>query len=118
MRHMLMICGDESDHEKSPEEMRNDPEGFSWFEEMDRRGVLRGGNRLRPGSDATTVPWVRGDERGPQRASRGASRGYRYANVRGASWIESDVTGVGPPERSLLTEVSGRAILRTSRARL
>ena len=61
MRYMLMICGDESDHEKSPEEMRADPEGFSWFEEMDRRGVLRGGNRLRPASDATTVR-VRGDE--------------------------------------------------------
>jgi hypothetical protein len=61
MRYMLMICGDESDHEKSPQEMRADPEDFSWFEEMDRRGVLRGGNRLRPASDATTVR-VRGDE--------------------------------------------------------
>ena len=55
MRYMLMICGDESDHEKSPEEMRADTEGFSWFEEMDHRGVLRGGNRLRPPGDATTV---------------------------------------------------------------
>jgi hypothetical protein len=55
MRYMLMICGDEADHEKSPEEMRADPEGLTWFEEMDRRGVLRGGNRLRPASDATTV---------------------------------------------------------------
>jgi hypothetical protein len=61
MRYMLMICGDEFDHQKSPEEMRADPEGWAWFEEMDRRGVLRGGNRLRPASDATTVR-VRGDE--------------------------------------------------------
>ena len=61
MRYMLMVCGDESDHEKSPEEMRKDHEGFAWYEEMNRRGVLRGGNRLRPGSDATTVR-VRDDE--------------------------------------------------------
>jgi len=40
MRYMLMICGDESDHEMSPEEMRNDSEGFSWFEESRaRRGT-------------------------------------------------------------------------------
>jgi hypothetical protein len=31
MSYMLMICGDESDHEKSPEEMKTDPEGLSWF---------------------------------------------------------------------------------------
>ena len=76
---MLMICGDESDHEKSPEEMRNDSEGFSWFEEMERRGVLRGGNRLRPASDATTVR-VRGDEvllsDGPFAESREQMGGY------------------------------------------
>jgi hypothetical protein len=77
MRYMLMICGDESDHEKSPEEMRN--EGFAWFEEMDRRGVLRGGNRLRPGDDATTVR-VRDDEvllsDGPFAESREQMGGY------------------------------------------
>ena len=79
MRYMLMICGDEADHEKGPEEMRNDPERFSWFEEMDRRGVLRGGNRLRPPSDATTVR-VRGEEvllsDGPFAESREQMGGY------------------------------------------
>ena len=77
MRYMLMICGDESDHAKSPEEMRS--EGFAWFEEMDRRGVLRGGNRLRPGGDATTVR-VRDDEvllsDGPFAESREQMGGY------------------------------------------
>jgi hypothetical protein len=60
MRYMLMICDDESDV-KSPAEMGADSGFWSWFEEMDRRGVLRGGERLRPSSDATTVR-VRGDE--------------------------------------------------------
>jgi hypothetical protein len=79
MRYMLMVCGDESDHEKSPEEMRKDHEGFAWYEEMNRRGVLRGGNRLRPGSDATTVR-VRDDEvllsDGPFAESREQMGGY------------------------------------------
>ena len=60
MRYMLMICQDESTM-KDAEEMRSDPEGFSWFEEMDRLGLLRGGARLRPSGDATTVR-VRGEE--------------------------------------------------------
>ncbi len=57
MRYMLMICDDESVREGSSD----DAEGYSWYLEMDRRGVLRGGERLRPSSDATTVR-VRGDE--------------------------------------------------------
>ena len=57
---MLMICDDESKG-ASPAEMGADPAFWSWFEEMDRRGVLRGGERLRPSSDATTVR-VREDE--------------------------------------------------------
>ena len=60
MRHMLIICDDES-ATKSPAEMGTDPRVWSWFEEMDRRGVLRGGERLRTSGDATTVR-VRGEE--------------------------------------------------------
>lgn len=60
MRYMLMICDDESE-QKSLAEMGADPGFWSWFEEMDRRGVLRGGERLRPSGDATTVR-VREDE--------------------------------------------------------
>jgi hypothetical protein len=51
MRYMLMSCVDESAQKSSSE----DQEGWSWFEEMDRRGVLRGGERLQPSGDATTV---------------------------------------------------------------
>ena len=54
MRYMLMICHDESTVEKA-EELRSDPEGFAWFEEMGSRGLLRDGARLRPSGDATTV---------------------------------------------------------------
>jgi hypothetical protein len=57
MRYMLMICDDESEHRDADE----DSEGYAWFQEMQRRGVLRGGERLRPSSDATTVR-MRGDE--------------------------------------------------------
>ena len=51
MRYMLMICDDESGHRGADE----DSEGYAWFLEMERRGVLRGGERLRPSGDATTV---------------------------------------------------------------
>src|SRR5919107_2803371 len=60
MRYMLMIC-----HEGSslpgPASIEADPQYRFWREEMTRRGVLRGGARLRPGSEATTVR-VREDE--------------------------------------------------------
>ena len=75
MRYMLMICDDESAQKGTAD----DSEGYAWFEEMDRRGVLRGGNRLRPGSDATTVR-VRDDEvllsDGPFAESREQMGGY------------------------------------------
>src|SRR5215217_623909 len=54
MRYMLMIC-----HEGSslpgPASIEADPRYRFWREEMTRRGVLRGGARLRPAEDATTV---------------------------------------------------------------
>ena len=51
MRYMLLICYDES---------FNPPETIAvqtevWVEEMERRGVRKAGDRLRPASDATTV---------------------------------------------------------------
>jgi hypothetical protein len=54
MRYMLMICSEESVL-PGPAETETDPQYRSWSEEMDRRGVLQGGARLRPSSDATTV---------------------------------------------------------------
>jgi hypothetical protein len=57
MRYLLMICGDESAGAAlSPEEgQAMMGEYFAFGEEMTKRGVLQGGERLRPTSDATTV---------------------------------------------------------------
>jgi hypothetical protein len=54
VRYMLMICDDESGR-ADPAEIEADPRFRTWEEEMGRRGVRRGGARLRPSSDATTV---------------------------------------------------------------
>ncbi len=57
MRYLMLICTDESaDAARSPEESgANMAEYGVFMEEMNRRGVLLGGERLRPTSDATTV---------------------------------------------------------------
>jgi hypothetical protein len=57
MRYLLMVCTDEGAAEaRSPEERSAVQAEFGAFgEEMGRRGVLLGGDRLRPTSDATTV---------------------------------------------------------------
>ena len=63
MRYLLLICTDESGYEaESPEETAQMTEGYmSFIGEMTERGVLQGGERLRPTSTATTVQ-RRGDE--------------------------------------------------------
>jgi len=63
MRYLLMICNDEKAYEAlSPEESQASLAGYmSWAEEMGKRGVLQGGERLRPTSDATTVQVRDGD---------------------------------------------------------
>jgi len=57
MRYLLMICNDEKAYEAlSPEESQANLTGYmQWAEEMGKRGVLQGGERLRPTTDATTV---------------------------------------------------------------
>jgi hypothetical protein len=57
MRYLLMICVDESAvGARSPEEVSAVKAEFEAFgEDMGRRGVLLGGDRLRPTADATTV---------------------------------------------------------------
>jgi hypothetical protein len=57
MRYLLMICTDESaDAASSPEEQGATFAEYGVFmEEMGRRSVLQGGERLRPTTDATTV---------------------------------------------------------------
>ncbi len=60
MKYMLMICNDESDV-LSPQEVRALPGIQAWAAEVDGRDLRRGGARLRPSSEATTVR-VRGGE--------------------------------------------------------
>ena len=57
MRYLLMICTDEStDAAMSPEEAQGRMALYAAFgQEMTERGVLTGGERLRPTTDATTV---------------------------------------------------------------
>ena len=57
MRYMLMICADETTiGALSPEEGAAMLAEYATFgEEMGRRGVLQGGERLRNTTDATTV---------------------------------------------------------------
>src|ERR1700745_1291899 len=57
MRYLLMICTDEVAYDAlSPDEASASMAGYMKFgEEMGARGVLQGGERLRPTSDATTV---------------------------------------------------------------
>ena len=57
MRYALLICTDESaDEAMSPAEGEAQFAGYMKFgEDMTKRGVLTGGERLRPTTDATTV---------------------------------------------------------------
>ena len=57
MRYALLICGDENAMlAASPEETAAMMAEYDAFgAEMGRRGVLKGGERLRPTTDATTV---------------------------------------------------------------
>jgi hypothetical protein len=57
MRYLLMICTDEqAGLAASPEEAQESMAGYLAFgEEMTKKGVLVGGERLRPTTDATTV---------------------------------------------------------------
>jgi hypothetical protein len=63
MRYLLMICNDETAlMAQSPEESAAMLAEYGPFgEEMTRRGLLRGGHRLRPTTDATTVRVRNGD---------------------------------------------------------
>ena len=57
MRYLLMICNDERAYEaRSPQEAEETLAAYgAWAEEMGKRNVLLGGERLRPTTDATTV---------------------------------------------------------------
>jgi hypothetical protein len=57
MRYLLLICNDENDAPAPGPDGASDmlPEYLAFGAEMTERGVLLGGERLRPTSDATTV---------------------------------------------------------------
>jgi hypothetical protein len=63
MRYALLICTDENAMlAASPEETAAMMAGYDTFnQEMGARGVLQGGERLRPTTDATTVRIQQGD---------------------------------------------------------
>jgi len=57
MEYLLLIYGNESAMLSAPEEASSQRHAayMAYTEAMKKAGVLRGGNRLRPTSDATTV---------------------------------------------------------------
>jgi hypothetical protein len=57
MKYMLFVC---TDPEAEPYDPELDTIG-QWVEDLDRRGVRKHGDRLRPPEDATTVRWRRGE---------------------------------------------------------
>ena len=63
MRYALLICADENAWAAlGPDEAAAQMAGYDAFgKEMTARGVLRGGERLRPTTDATTVRVQHGD---------------------------------------------------------
>jgi hypothetical protein len=57
VRYLLLICGDEQQMAaaSAEEAAASMAEYMTWMEEATTRGVLQGGERLRPTTDATTV---------------------------------------------------------------
>ncbi|WP_330302614.1 MULTISPECIES: YciI family protein [unclassified Streptomyces] len=61
MKYVFFICAPVGGEELSPEEIADDPRFTSYIDEVRGRDVVKGGARLRPATDATTVR-VQGDE--------------------------------------------------------
>ncbi|MEV7345223.1 YciI family protein [Streptomyces sp. NPDC093544] len=61
MKYALFICTPVGGDELSPQEIADDPRFLSYIEEVRSRDIVKGGARLRPSTDATTVR-VQGDE--------------------------------------------------------
>ncbi|MFF7595118.1 YciI family protein [Streptomyces mirabilis] len=61
MRYVLFICTPVGGEELSPAQIADDPRFTSYIEEVRSRDIVKGGARLRPSTDATTVR-VQGDE--------------------------------------------------------
>ncbi|NGO09467.1 transcription initiation protein [Streptomyces sp. HC44] len=61
MKYVMFICTPVGGPELSPEEIAEHPDFTSYIDEVRSSGVVKGGARLRPSTDATTVR-VQGDE--------------------------------------------------------
>jgi len=61
MKYVLFICTPVGGEELGPEEITDDSRFTAYVDEVRDRGLSRGGARLRPPADATTVR-VQGDE--------------------------------------------------------
>lgn len=61
MKYALFICTPVGGEELSPAELADDPRFLSYIDEVRTRDIVKGGARLRPAADATTVR-VQGDE--------------------------------------------------------
>ncbi|MGP4006883.1 YciI family protein [Streptomyces sp. 4N124] len=61
MKYVLFICTPVGGEELSPEEIADDPRFTEYIDLVRSRDIVKGGARLRPSSDATTVR-VQGDE--------------------------------------------------------
>ncbi|MCX4427936.1 YciI family protein [Streptomyces mirabilis] len=61
MKYVLFICTPVGGEELSPAQIADDPRFTSYIDEVRSRDIVKGGARLRPSIDATTVR-VQGDE--------------------------------------------------------
>ncbi|MDX3755209.1 YciI family protein [Streptomyces mirabilis] len=61
MKYVLFICTPVGGEELSPAQIADDPRFTSYIDEVRSRDIVKGGARLRPSADATTVR-VQGDE--------------------------------------------------------
>ena len=63
MRYLLLLANDEATMlARSPEEAAETMAEYGvWMEDVNKRGLLQGGERLRPTTDATTVRVENGD---------------------------------------------------------
>ncbi|MET7482348.1 YciI family protein [Streptomyces sp. NPDC005538] len=61
MKYVLLICTPVDGEELSPAEIADDRRFTAYIDEVRGRDLMRGGARLRPATDATTVR-VQGDE--------------------------------------------------------
>jgi hypothetical protein len=99
MQYMLMICDDESVI-LSPAQVHALPQIQAWDAEVDGRGIRRGGARLRPSIDATTVRVRDGEvlvSDGPSPKPRNKSAASTSSNARASMRLLRSPPDIQPP---------------------